>query len=123
MVVGGSTGAGLSGGQVQTFKNIKKLIPYCSFKKRRLCVAIQLLQQPSVLFLDEPTSGNHIEVWNTYAYHLCSTGLDAAASQELLTYLKHVAESNRTVILTIHQPRPEIFDMFHKILVLCQGQV
>lgn len=87
--VGGSTGAGLSGGQ-----------------KRRLCVAIQLLSMPSLIFLDEPTSG-----------------LDSASSLELLSHLYRVASSNRTVILTIHQPRLEIFHMFDKILLLCQGQV
>lgn len=39
-VVGGSVGQGLSGGQ-----------------KRRLCVALQMINLPSVLFFDEPTSG------------------------------------------------------------------
>ena len=50
-------------------------------------------------------------------------GLDAASSFELLSHLNQLADSNRTVILTIHQPRLEIFHMFNKILFLCQGQV
>ncbi|KAJ7382646.1 hypothetical protein OS493_033702 [Desmophyllum pertusum] len=88
VVVGGSVGQGLSGGQ-----------------KRRLCVALQMINLPSVLFLDEPTSG-----------------LDASSSLELLNHLNLVAESGRLVILTIHQPRLEIFHLFQKILLLCDGQ-
>jgi ABC-type multidrug transport system ATPase subunit len=61
---------------------------------------------PKVLFLDEPTSG-----------------LDASSSMELLQHLRYVAMSNRMVVLTIHQPRLEIFHMFDIILFLCQGEV
>ncbi|KAI6657302.1 hypothetical protein LOD99_50 [Oopsacas minuta] len=75
-------------------------------QKRRLSVAVQLLKRPTLLLLDEPTSG-----------------LDASSSYELLTYLNHVAASDRTVIVTIHQPRLEIFHLFNKIILLCRGQI
>ena len=55
--------------------------------------------------------------------HIHATGLDAASSTELLTHLNALAASNRTVVLTIHQPRLEIFHMFHRILVLSDGKV
>ena len=50
-------------------------------------------------------------------------GLDATSSLELLSHLNKLAESNRTVILTIHQPRLEIFHMFHHLVLLSDGKV
>ena len=59
-----------------------------------------------------------------FSFHLIALlGLDASSSLELLNHLNLVAESGRLVILTIHQPRLEIFHLFHKILFLCDGQV
>ena len=34
-----------------------------------------------------------------------------------------LAETGRSVVVTIHQPRSEIFHSFDKILLLCRGQV
>ena len=55
--------------------------------------------------------------------YLFITGLDATASIELLSHLNRLAYSNRTVVLTIHQPRFEIFYMFHKLILLSDGNV
>ena len=67
---------------------------------------MQLLKLPSVIILDEPTSG-----------------LDSSSSFELLTHLNKLVDSNRTVIVTIHQPRLEIFHLFHKLVLLTDGKV
>ena len=50
-------------------------------------------------------------------------GLDATASMELLYHLDLLAKSGRTVILTIHQPRMEIFHMFDRLVLLSDGKV
>jgi ABC-type multidrug transport system ATPase subunit len=75
-------------------------------QKRRLAVAVQLLRLPEVLFLDEPTSG-----------------LDSASSLHLLERIRCLAHNGRLVVLTIHQPSLEIFHLFDRLLLLCQGQV
>lgn len=51
------------------------------------------------------------------------TGLDATSSMELLVHLNKLATTKRTVVLTIHQPRFEIFHMFHKLVLLSDGKV
>ena len=61
----------------------------------------------------------------TFIYTFISfyIGLDATSSIELLSHLNGLAYSNRTVVLTIHQPRFEIFYMFHKLILLSDGKV
>jgi ABC-type multidrug transport system ATPase subunit/ABC-type multidrug transport system permease subunit len=73
-------------------------------EKRRVSIGVQMLSNPSVLFLDEPT-----------------TGLDATSAFQLVRTLKGLALKGRTVVVTIHQPRSEIWDLFDGLVVLSKG--
>lgn len=73
-------------------------------QRKRLNVAMELLSEPAALLLDEPTSG-----------------LDARSAMQLIRQCRGLASSGRTVIMTIHQPRREAFDLFDKLLLLTKG--
>ncbi|TGZ83724.1 hypothetical protein EX30DRAFT_89937 [Ascodesmis nigricans] len=73
-------------------------------EKRRVSIGVQLLVNPSVVFLDEPT-----------------TGLDATSAHQLARTLKNLAMKGRTVITTLHQPRSEIWGLFDRIIILAKG--
>ena len=73
-------------------------------EKRRTSLAVQMLANPSVLFLDEVT-----------------TGLDASTAFQLMRTLKRLARKGRTIIVTIHQPRSEIWSLFDNVLLLAGG--
>ena len=73
-------------------------------EKRRTSLGIQLLSNPSVLFLDEVT-----------------TGLDATSAFQLIRTLKNLATKGRTIITTIHQPRSEIWGLFDNLILLTGG--
>ena len=74
-------------------------------EKRRLTVACSLVARPSLLFLDEPT-----------------TGLDSFAALNIMDHMSRLAAGGLTVVATIHQPRAAIWAMFHKVLVLSEGR-
>ena len=74
-------------------------------EKKRTAVAVELLSSPSLIFLDEPTSG-----------------LDSHAALELIKTLRRLALSGCSVICTIHQPSSEVFDLFHRVILLRKGE-
>ncbi|XP_022142763.1 ABC transporter G family member 9-like [Momordica charantia] len=73
-------------------------------ERKRVSIGQEMLINPSLLFLDEPTSG-----------------LDSTTAQRIVSTLWEVANSGRTVVMTIHQPSSRLFYMFHKILLLSEG--
>jgi ABC-type multidrug transport system ATPase subunit len=75
-------------------------------ERRRVSIGVQMLRNPSILFLDEPT-----------------TGLDATSAFHLVKTLKHLANTGRTIITTIHQPRSDIFFLFDRLTLLSRGDV
>ena len=75
-------------------------------ERRRVSIGVQMLRNPSILFLDEPT-----------------TGLDATSAFHLVKTLKYLANTGRTIITTIHQPRSDIFFLFDRITLLSRGSI
>ncbi|KAF9177957.1 hypothetical protein BGZ49_005468, partial [Haplosporangium sp. Z 27] len=75
-------------------------------EKRRVSIALELITRPPILILDEPTSG-----------------LDSYSAHKVVEQLcKLAASKTTTVILTIHQPRSDIFSMFNQTLVVSKGE-
>jgi ABC-type multidrug transport system ATPase subunit len=67
-----------------------------SFEQRkRLSIAVELAASPSIIFLDEPT-----------------TGLDSRSAILVVKLLRKIADQGRTVCATIHQPSSQVFDLF-----------
>ncbi|OXB65481.1 hypothetical protein ASZ78_014832 [Callipepla squamata] len=75
-------------------------------ERRRVSIAAQLLQDPKVMLLDEPT-----------------TGLDCLTANQIVSLLVELAHRDRIVIITIHQPRSELFRLFDKIAIMSFGEM
>ena len=90
VIIGDALKKGISGGE-----------------RKRVCVAMELLTRPRLLFLDEPTSG-----------------LDSVTAFSLTKTLAELSKSGQcTVICTLHQPQSKIFDLFDDIMLLKAGRV
>lgn len=48
-------------------------------------------------------------------------GLDAGTALEVLTAVRCLADLRRTIIMSLHQPSPEMFSLLDKCLLLTRG--
>jgi ATP-binding cassette subfamily G (WHITE) protein 2 len=80
-------------------------------ERKRVCVGMQLLNRPQLLFLDEPTSG-----------------LDSVTALDLLHTLHALAHGKPqdkavTIVCSIHQPQSKIFNLFDSLILLKAGSI
>ncbi|XP_051016974.1 ATP-binding cassette sub-family G member 8 isoform X2 [Acomys russatus] len=73
-------------------------------ERRRVSIGVQLLWNPGILILDEPTSG-----------------LDSFTAHNLVRTLSRLAKGNRLVLISLHQPRSDIFRLFDLVLLMTSG--
>ena len=73
-------------------------------QRKRLNIALELIREPSILFLDEPTSG-----------------ISSRDSENLMDLLRDLSLKGKLIITVIHQPSSEVFKMFDKVIILDQG--
>ena len=73
-------------------------------QRKRLNIALELIREPSVLFVDEPTSG-----------------LSSRDSENIMDLLKELALKGKLLFVVIHQPSSDIYKIFDKLLILDQG--
>ncbi|XP_045392759.1 broad substrate specificity ATP-binding cassette transporter ABCG2 [Lemur catta] len=75
-------------------------------ERKRTSIGMELITDPSILFLDEPT-----------------TGLDSSTANAVLLLLKRMSKQGRTIIFSIHQPRYSIFKLFDSLTLLASGRL
>ena len=75
-------------------------------ERKRTSIGVELITDPSLIFLDEPT-----------------TGLDSFTAASVMETLNDLAKSGRTIITTIHQPNSDIFLSFDRLLLMARGKI
>jgi ABC-type multidrug transport system ATPase subunit len=87
--IGGETKKGISGGQ-----------------KKRISIALELINDPDIIFLDEPTSG--LDTYNAF---------------NVMQILKKLVDQGKTIITILHQPASEIFHLIDHLIVIDKGKI
>lgn len=75
-------------------------------QKRRISIALELLSQPRLILIDEPT-----------------TGLDFSSALKCIQTLRSLTMMNKPpgIIASIHQPSSLVLNQFHRVYALAKG--
>ncbi len=73
-------------------------------ERKRLNIALELIREPAILFIDEPTSG-----------------LSSTDSEKVINLLKEQTYKGKLIVVNIHQPSSDIFKLFDRLWVLDKG--
>ena len=74
-------------------------------ERKRAAIAAEMVTDPKILILDEPT-----------------TGLDSLNAENVVRALREMADQNKIVVTTIHQPSVDVLKLFDSILILHEGK-
>lgn len=74
-------------------------------QQKRVAIALEIVDEPLIIFLDEPT-----------------TGLDSVSSTSCLKVLKKLAQRGKTVVCTIHQPSGNQLQTFDHLYAMSSGE-
>ncbi|MFC2138788.1 ATP-binding cassette domain-containing protein, partial [Bacteroidota bacterium] len=81
---------------------LKKMIS--GGQRKRLNIALELIREPSILFVDEPTSG-----------------LSSRDSENVMDLLRELTLKGKLIFVVIHQPSSDIYKMFDNVAILDTG--
>lgn len=73
-------------------------------ERRRVTIGMELITDPSLVIMDEPLSG-----------------LDSFTALNLMYTLKNIGSAGRLVVISLHQPTPEMINMLDQLLLLAKG--
>ena len=94
--------------ELYEFKGLKVGSPLKKYisggQRKRLNVALELIREPAILYVDEPTSG-----------------LSSMDSEKVMLLLKEQARKGKIIMVNIHQPSSAIFKLFDKLWIMDKG--
>ncbi|MDD4189878.1 MAG: ATP-binding cassette domain-containing protein [Mangrovibacterium sp.] len=94
--------------ELEEFKDLKVGSPLRKYisggQRKRLNIALELIREPAILYVDEPTSG-----------------LSSMDSEKVMLLLKGQARKGKIIMVNIHQPSSAIFKLFDKLWIMDKG--